>query len=75
MAWHAWGTGTPTPGDLVFRGTADRLAARWQGERCGLDVLHETEVAPTSDGWVDFGAAPVRLSLYTVRDCGGLSGP
>ncbi len=72
MAWHPWGTGTPSPEDLVFRGTADRLAARWQGKHCGLDVLHETEVAPLSDGWVDFGDAPVRLSLYRVRDCGGL---
>ena len=71
MRWSPWGAGTPSPGDLVFRGTADRLAAHWSGERCGLDVLQEIEVAPLSDGWVEFGDAPVRLSLYRVRDCDG----
>jgi hypothetical protein len=74
-AWRAWGDGRPEPGDLVFRGTADRLAGAWAGERCGLDVVDEARVAPLSDGWVDFGADPVVLGLYTVSDCRGLSAP
>ncbi len=71
MTWVPWTAGTPKPGDLVFRGSADRLANRWTGERCGLNPLAEREAAPTSDGWVDFGVEKVRFSLYSVRECGG----
>ncbi|GDX80824.1 hypothetical protein LBMAG42_26350 [Deltaproteobacteria bacterium] len=71
MTWVPWTAGTPKPGDLVFRGSADRLASRWTGERCGLEPLAEREAAPTSDGWVDFGSENVRFSLYSVRECGG----
>lgn len=69
MAWRAWGSGHPEAGDLVYRGTADRLAGSWAGAACGLDPRDEEHVAPRSDGWVDFGPEPVRLALYTVRDC------
>lgn len=71
MTWVPWTAGTPKPGDLVFRGSADRLANRWTGERCGLDPLAEREAAPTSDGWMDFGPEKVLFSLYSVRECGG----
>lgn len=74
MTWVPWGAGTPKPGDLVYRGSADRLAGRWSGERCGLDPVAEREVAPNSDGWVDFGVENVRFTLYRVRDCGGAAG-
>lgn len=70
MPWRPWGRGEPRAGDLVYRGSADRLAGRWQGARCGLEPLAEAEVAPHSDGWVDFGPEPVRLTLYRVRECG-----
>ena len=70
MAWRPWNDGEPVQGDLVYRGTADRLADRWLGARCGLEPLAEEELAPLSDGWVEFGAAPVRVSLYRVRECG-----
>lgn len=70
VAWRPWGRGEPREGDLVYRGSADHLAGRWEGARCGLEPVAETEVAPASDGWVDFGPAPVRLTLYRVRECG-----
>lgn len=70
MTWVPWTAGNPKPGDLVFRGSADRLAERWTGERCGLEPLAERETQPTSDGWVDFGMEKVRFSLYRVRECG-----
>jgi hypothetical protein len=102
MLWRGWGEGTPAAGDLVIRGTADRLSASglappgslaaevgrgalpgaasrprpdggWVGERCGLSVLAEAEVAPRSDGWVDFGPTPLRLGVYRVEDCGGVA--
>lgn len=69
MIWRAWGSGHPQPGDLVYRGTADRLSGSWAGAACGLDPRDEAHVAPLSDGWVDFGPEPVTLALYTVRDC------
>lgn len=72
IPWRAWGSGRPAPGDLVVRGTADRLAASWAGAACGLDVLQERHAAPLSDGWVDFGRDPVVLALYSVRDCAGV---
>ena len=68
--WTPWGAGTPAPGDLVYRGTADRLAGHFLGQRCGLDPISEAETPPSSDGWVDFGPDPVRFSLYRVRECG-----
>ena len=71
VTWVPWSAGTPKAGDLVYRGSADRLAGRWLGERCGLDPVAEREVAPNSDGWVNFGAEKVRFALYRVRDCGG----
>jgi hypothetical protein len=69
MTWRAWGSGHPQPGDLVYRGTADRLSGSWAGATCGLDPREEEHVAPLSDGWVDFGPEPVTLAFYTVRDC------
>ena len=75
LPWKGWGAGRPAPGDVVYRGTADRLAGEWKGARCGLDVLKEAEVAPLSDGWVEFGPEPVVLALYAVRDCQGIPEP
>lgn len=71
MPWRRLGTGTPAPGDWLFRGTADHLGGPWGGAALGLEVVEESEAAPTSDGWVDYGAGPVRLGLYRVRDAGG----
>ncbi len=70
MPWRKLGTGTPSPGDYLFRGTADHLGGAWVGGAWGLDVVTEREAAPSSDGWVDFGAEPVRLGLYRVREAG-----
>lgn len=69
LPWRAWGSGHPERGDLVVRGTADRLSGAWAGAACGLDPLHEENVAPLSDGWVDFGEDAVPIALYAVRDC------
>lgn len=72
VPWSGWSDQPPAPGDLVFRGTADRLAGAWPGQRCGLLPLAERGVSPVTDGWVDLEAntkGPVRLGLYRVREC------
>lgn len=60
LPWRAWGSGHPEPGDLVVRGTADRLSGGWAGATCGLDPLQEENVAPSpTDGWIS-GRMPCR---------------
>lgn len=71
--WVAWNTEDAPPlaeGDWLYRGTADALrAAGDPAQRCDLERLREAALSPASDGWVDFGQAPVRAELLRVGVC------
>ncbi|MCP4810258.1 MAG: hypothetical protein GY913_23965 [Proteobacteria bacterium] len=77
--WLDWHTGavwlgedewTPQPGDVVYRGTADRFeGVSWPFEGCELQVLAARPVSSATDGWVDLGAESVSLGFYEVVSC------
>lgn len=74
--WNGPQAVTPQEGDWLYRGTADALRQEpGFADRCDLERLREAALSPTTDGWVDLGAAPVPATLARVGVCRGLSPP
>ena len=62
--------GRPEPGDLVYKGTAERHpGASWPYADCSVEPVAIEMVPPHTDGWVDLGSDLLELGLYRVVSC------